>query len=244
MIGAPSRRHPFGSATVANSDREAAVTPGARAFTLLELLVVVALVAVLMALVGPAFNSIQGGGALTKAVNDVSGIFELARAEAMATRSYVYVGFANTTNSDGNSELRIGAVISIDGSSSTAATNLRPISRLSKMPSVVMTNYTNLPPSVQSAADQSLRDNNDYVVGFPTTAYLRGHFNDTAFDNCPTVAVSPQGEILHATNPGVFFRTTSSVGLVPTRGTTRVANDGAIVSYYGGTGQLRITRQR
>ena len=169
---------------------------------------------------------------------------ELARAEAMATRSYVYVGFLNTTNSDGNAELRCGAVISIDGSSSVLAANLRPVSKLLKLPNIVMTNYTTLPAVVKSAADISLQTDTDYVITFPTTSYLKTKFNDTAFDaaDCPTVQISPQGEILNASNPVVFFRTTTSVGLVPTHGTVADTKDGAIVSYYGGTGQLRLTR--
>jgi len=162
----------------------------------------------------------------------------------MATRSYVYVGFLNTTNSDGNAELRCGAVISIDGSSSTLAANLRPVSKLLKLPNILMTNYTNLPAVVKSAADISLQTDTDYVIAFTTTGYLKNKFNDTAFDatDCPTVLISPQGEVLHSSNPTVFFRTTTCVGLAPTHGTAAGTTDGAIVSYYGGTGQLRLTR--
>lgn len=214
------------------------------AFTLLELMVVIGLMAIVVALVVPAFSSMTRGNALTRAVNDVSGLLELGRAEAMSSRSYVYLGFANTTNKEGNSELRIGAVTSLDGSSNTASANLRPLSKLMKLANVQMTNYTGLPQNVKSSSDSSLQDNNDYVVSFPTTIYLKDKFNDPALDNCATVGISPQGEILHATNPLIFFRTTSSVGLVPTRGTTLVTTDGAIVSYYGGTGQLRITRPK
>lgn len=205
----------------------------------------ISIMGAMMALLVPAFNNINGSRGMTRAINDVAGFLELARAEAMATRSYVYIGLANTTNSDGNSELRIGAVISTDGSSNTAAANLRPISKLSKIPSVQMTNYADLPALVKSAADATLRTETDFVINFTPTSILRGQLNDTAFDSCPTIRVGPQGEILHDSNPAVFFRTTASVGLVPTHGTTRLGTtgtDGAIVSYYGGTGQVRFTR--
>jgi prepilin-type N-terminal cleavage/methylation domain-containing protein len=212
------------------------------AFTLVEMLVVIGVISILLIAVVPAFNSINAARGVTRAMNQVSSALELARAEAMATRSYVYVGFVNTTNSDGNAELRCGAVISIDGSSDTTAANLRPVSKLLKLPSILMTNYTNLPASVKAATDVSIQTDSDYVISFPVTAYLKDKFNDSAFDSCPTVQISPQGEILHSLNPAVFFRTTTSVGLVPTHGTVPGTTDGAIVSYYGGTGQLRLTR--
>jgi prepilin-type N-terminal cleavage/methylation domain-containing protein len=215
-----------------------------RGFTLIEILVVVCIISILLAAVVPAFNSINSGRSVDRAVSELTNMLELARAEAMATRSYVYIGFLNTTNSDGNAELRGGALISIDGSSSTLAANLRPVSKLLKLPNIVMTNYTNLPSVVKSAADISLQTDTDYVITFPTTSYLKTKFNDSAFDaaDCPTVQISPQGEVLHSLNATVFFRTTTCVGLVPTHGTVAGTKDGAIVSYYGGTGQLRLTR--
>jgi prepilin-type N-terminal cleavage/methylation domain-containing protein len=212
------------------------------AFTLVEMLVVIVVTSILLVGVVAAFNNINGSRGVIRAVNDVSGMLELGRAEAMATRSYVYVGFANTINGDGSAELRIGAVISIDGSSNTASTNLQPISKLVKLPNMLMTNYTNLPQAVKDVTDSSLTTDSDYVIAFPPTAYLKDKFVDSAFDSCPTLGISPQGVALHSSNRLVFFRTTSSVGLAPTHGATPIASDGAIVSYYGGTGQLRVTR--
>jgi Tfp pilus assembly protein FimT len=201
------------------------------------------IISILIVLTVPALNSINGSRGLTRAINDVAGILELARAEAMSTRSYVYVGFVNTTNTDGNAELHIGAVISIDGSPNRAAANLRALSKVVKIPNVVMTNYTNLPQAVKSAygSDASLNQDGDYVITFASNTYLQGKFNDPALDSCPVVVVTPQGEIAHDSNPVIFFRTTASVGLAPTHGTAPVGSNGAIISYYGGTGQVRVT---
>jgi prepilin-type N-terminal cleavage/methylation domain-containing protein len=227
-----------------NSPASAPIRRRTPAFTLIELMVVISIIAVMMALLMPVFNNISGSSGITRATNDVAGMLELARAEAMATRTYVYIGFANATNTDGNSELRIGAVMSLDGSSGTAPANLRPITKLVKIPNVRMTDYSTLPQVVKDAADITLRSNDEYVTNFAPTPHLKDKFGDSAFDSCPTVSVSPQGELLHATNPTVFFRTTGSVGLVLMRGTVPATSDGAIVSYYGGTGQLRVTRPR
>lgn len=213
-------------------------------------MVVIGIIAVMTTLIVPAFKGINGSRGITRAVNDVANVLELARSEAMAKRTYVYVGFANTMNSDGNSELRIGAVSSLDGSLDAASANLAPLSKLVKLPNIQMTKYGDLPTSVQTAATSYGQDNSlssptgvsDFVIQFAAKGYLSGKFNDPAVASCPTIAISPQGEILSDTNAAVFFRTTASVGLVPTHGTTLGTTDGAIVSYYGGTGQLRITR--
>jgi prepilin-type N-terminal cleavage/methylation domain-containing protein len=215
-----------------------------RGFTLLELLVVLGIVLTLAVFAAPAISGLGGSRGLTSAVNDVSAVLELAHAEAMSTRSYVYVGFSNPTNSDGNSELRIAALISVDGSSDTAAANLRPLTKLLRIPRVSFTNYTSLPPVVQSAADISLQSNTDYVSTFVPTAYFKDKFGDSSFDSCPTIGFSPQGEVLHSSNPQMFFRTQAAIGLVPTHGTKPITTDGAIVTYYGGTGQIRIVRPR
>ncbi len=213
-------------------------------FSLVELMVVIAIILIVSVFAAPSFKNIGDAGKMTRAINDVANMLELARTEAMATRSYVYIGFANPTTS-GISELKLAAVISIDGSSNTSSTNLRPLTKVLTVSGMLMTNYSSLPTNVKSAADTSLQTNSDYVVTFTTTSYLQSKFSDSAFNSSvPTVTISPQGDVLNATSPAVFFRTTTSVGLVPTHGTVPVTTDGAIVSYYGGTGQLRLTRPR
>lgn len=206
------------------------------------MLVTVAVISILLVAVVPAFNIIAGSGGLTGATNNVAGLLEQARAEAMAARSYVYVGFVNTTNADGNAELRCGAVISIDGSSNTAPTNLRPVSKLVKLPGILMTNYTALPQIVKDSSDSSLQSDADYIVNFAATTYLKDKFNDSSFNSCPTFGISPQGEVLPTSGAVVFFRTTTALGLAPTHGITATTRDGAIVSYSGGTGQVRVTK--
>jgi prepilin-type N-terminal cleavage/methylation domain-containing protein len=94
------------------------------AFSLIELLVVMAIIAILSSLAIPAFNAIRGAGSLTKAANDVSGILEQARAYAMAQNTYVWVGFKK----EGSDTLLVG--VSASPSGTTNANNLVSISRL------------------------------------------------------------------------------------------------------------------
>ncbi len=67
------------------------------AFTLVELLAVIAIIVVLSALILPAFTSLNAGGNITKATYDVAEALENARAYAMATNTYVWVGFFEET---------------------------------------------------------------------------------------------------------------------------------------------------
>ena len=93
---------------------------GAQAFSLIELLVVVGLMALLMSLAMPAFSSMQGAGYLTKAASDIQGVMEQARSYAMANNTYVYVGIEevdglNPTAAPGIGRVAIAVVASKDG---------------------------------------------------------------------------------------------------------------------------------
>jgi Tfp pilus assembly protein FimT len=63
-----------------------------RAFTLVELLTVMAIIIIMMVLLVPAINGIKKGSDLTKAAYDISGILEQARTYAIANNTYVWVG--------------------------------------------------------------------------------------------------------------------------------------------------------
>jgi prepilin-type N-terminal cleavage/methylation domain-containing protein len=69
-------------------------------FTLLELLIVVGIIGVLLALIGPAFTSIKGGTDVTSAAYTIKGALDTARTYAKANNTYAWVGFyeENVTN--------------------------------------------------------------------------------------------------------------------------------------------------
>jgi prepilin-type N-terminal cleavage/methylation domain-containing protein len=62
-------------------------------FTLTELLIVMAIMAVLLALVAPSFTGIAGGQNVTATTYNIAGLLEQARAYAMANNTHVFVGF-------------------------------------------------------------------------------------------------------------------------------------------------------
>lgn len=52
------------------------------AFTLLELLIVVGIIAILMVLIAPAFTSLKSAGDVTNAAYTIKGVLETARTKA------------------------------------------------------------------------------------------------------------------------------------------------------------------
>ncbi|PYV50458.1 MAG: hypothetical protein DMG98_27855 [Acidobacteria bacterium] len=63
------------------------------AFTLLELLVVISIVAILMVLVAPAFTNRKTADDITNAAYTIKGVCEQARSYAKANHTYTWVGF-------------------------------------------------------------------------------------------------------------------------------------------------------
>jgi len=61
--------------------------------------VVVTIIIIMMAIVVPAFLSINGAQNVTKAANDIAGTLEQARAYAMGNNTYVWVGIAEVDDS-------------------------------------------------------------------------------------------------------------------------------------------------
>jgi len=208
---------------------------GIAGFSLIELLVVVAIVGVLAAVAVPALPSMLGAKGVTKAVNDTSGILELARSEAMARKTYVFVAFVNTNNVFGNSELCIGAVSSSDGSANTDPGNLRAIAKAIKIDRTLMvTNETELPANVRGLVSNARFLTNTSgptfqigKVSFPTSSSF--------------LIFSPNGEALGTVN-SLNFLPNVDIGLVATKGTVPQTNDGAVVRYLGGSGAVQIFR--
>ncbi|HEY1770798.1 MAG TPA: hypothetical protein VGG02_11160 [Chthoniobacterales bacterium] len=122
------------------------------AFTLVELLVVIGIIAALMLLLAPAFTTISQAGNLTSAAATIKGVIEQARSTAMASNTYTWVGFyeedeskaSTTPPTPGNGRLVLSVVASNDGtnvygsasSGSIDPTKLRQVGKLTKIESV------------------------------------------------------------------------------------------------------------
>src|SRR6476619_4343127 len=63
------------------------------AFTLLELMFVIGIIAILMVLIAPAFTSLKSAGDVTNAAYTIKGVLDTARTYAKANNTYTWVGF-------------------------------------------------------------------------------------------------------------------------------------------------------
>lgn len=107
-------------------------------FSLIEMLLVIAIVGVLGAFAVPAFNSIGQARGATEAAFHISSAIELARSEAIGRKTYVWLGLQPQTNF-GSLDLRLGLVFSRDGTANMTATNLQPLTPATLLNQVAVT---------------------------------------------------------------------------------------------------------
>ncbi len=72
----------------------------ASAFTLLELLIVIGIIALLLVLLAPAFTTIKSAGDVTNAAYTIKGVLDTARTYAKANNTYSWVGFYEENGSN------------------------------------------------------------------------------------------------------------------------------------------------
>lgn len=112
----------------------------ATAFSLIELLAVMAVVTVMMAAAVPAISGLKSTGNISSAAYEIAGTLEQARAYAMANNTFVYVGFAERDQLDagksGKGQIVMAAMGSKNGSRTFNPANLSALTRLRKLPNV------------------------------------------------------------------------------------------------------------
>jgi len=198
---------------------------GSHAFTLLELLLVIAIIVLLAAAITPVFNSIGQARGVTEAAYQVMAAVDLARSEAVARQTYVWLGLQPQTNS-GNLDLRIGLVYSKDGSgTNTAAANLQPIGKATLIQRTALVD-----PSGWGAGEVGTS------LGTPLSFPVSGGLTFTIGSSPPftgrTVTFTPLGEVMINSAPSSTngFVPRIAIGLRQSRGTTAATgNDIAVV---------------
>src|SRR5947208_3946098 len=148
--------HPFRARLLAKAF---GVAQQRRAFTLLEMLVVMGIIAILIVLVAPAFTSIKTAGDVTGAAYTIKGVLDTARTYAKANNTYTWVGFLEENVSNPLSpnpdapaigRLVMSIVASKDGTTvydpnniaKINTTKLIPLGELTKMENVQLSTFT------------------------------------------------------------------------------------------------------
>jgi prepilin-type N-terminal cleavage/methylation domain-containing protein len=235
------------------------------AFTLLELLIVIGIIALLLVLMAPAFTTIKSSGDVTSAAYTIKGALDTARTYAKANNTYTWVGFyeedvsSPTPGTEGTGRIVISIVASKDGTmiytgnpGTIDATRLTQVGKLTKVDNVHLATFAdglgtgstfNTRPAVTFNGTQ-------YRIGAsplpPNTGTVFRYPTGSPYPFWKAVQFSPRGEariINSATSYGL--QTAAEIGLQPTHGTAVDANNPNVVAiqFAGISGDVRIYRR-
>lgn len=180
----------FGFISFAERQKIIRLSLGAgRAFSLLELLAVMAIVGLVVALAVPAIATIKGANDITTSSFRLSETLEQARTYAMANNTYVLVGLKpgpaqSIVNASPIEKLWVSVVAARDGTRSYAATNLNQVSRLVQLENVRFADAIN--PDPARPTDDVKNAPGGAVFGYPITGTSKYLFDQV-------VEYTPQG---------------------------------------------------
>jgi len=238
-------------------------------FTLVELIVVIALISTLMVLVAPAFTGIKSANDVTSAAYTIKDALEQARTYAMAYKTYVWIGFYEepagqpSTNpaTPGTGRIVISTIASADGTTvynprSLAAIDPTRVTQLNKLVKVEGTHLATFPDGSGTG---------DTFDSRPAAIYETAKIGDTTPPNpsltpfqypvgnpapaaqytfVKAVEFSPRGEA-RINNRNYTLKTVAEIGLQPTHGTAVDVNSRNIIAIQFGAlgGDLKIYRR-
>src|SRR6476659_3961984 len=232
------------------------------AFTLLELLIVMGIVALLMVLIAPAFTGIKGGTDVTNTAYTIKGVLDTARTYAKANNTYTWVGFAGSVGSNLTGNVALVAVASKDGTDLGTGVNqagnrvdittsVMPIGKVMRLENAHIGDTGTPQPSPSPAPEFETRAsvNVNYRIGASDPQYDSDYYfteQGTTFNRW--IRFSPRGEAV-VKGGNTQITQYAEVGLLPTHGTTLAAGinpaSGNLVAIQvsGFGGNVRIYRR-
>ena len=233
------------------------------AFTLLELLVVITMVAVLMVLVAPAFTNRKSADDITNAAYAVKDVCEQARSYAKANHTYTWVGFyeenasaLSPTNATpaypGKGRVVMATVFSNDGTKILEDADPSPVlppSRITQLGRLIKIEGVHITDIGAPAGG-----NSDVLDGRPSLPYTQGapfdHFNRISSDSADATqfAFAAQNYTFYKTirfnpreeaniNSTYALKRAAEIGIKSTHGDVVDANSRNIVAIqFGGIG--------
>src|SRR5438128_1799341 len=238
-------------------------------FTLIELLVVMGIIALLMALVAPAFTNIKSAGDVTSAAYTIKGVLDTARTYAKANNTYTWVGYYEENVSNPLSpnpdapaigRLVMSIVASKDGTTvydpnslaKIDTTNLIQVGKLTKIENVHLATFTDgsgtgttfdtRPPVTYDTA--RIGDTTPPNPSLTPFQYPVGNPEPAAqYTFVKAVQFSPGGEG-RIDNTNYTLKTAAEIGLRATHGTTVDAGPNVVAIQFGGVGADAIVYRK
>jgi prepilin-type N-terminal cleavage/methylation domain-containing protein len=220
--------------------------PSSRGFSLVELLVVMAILVVMLSLAGPAMNALKGANDVNQAAADLSGILEQARAYAMANNTFTYVGFYQDKSDGFKTKLAVFA--SQDGTRQLKKTdgtsNLQQVSRVKILENAKFAkldaypdDYENAKRPTDSAVVEKITDSNKGIT-LSTTGSNSINFDYVLRFGPNGLAQADNLQPDQPDSPKGYYE----IALKQTRGQTEMPNNSAVVQVSGLTGSVQVYR--
>ena len=220
------------------------------AFTLLELLIVISIIAILMVLLAPAFTSLKSADDVTSAAYTIKGVLDSARTYAKANNTYTWVGFfeedvsSTTPGTQGIGRLVVSIVASKDGTiiydptnpaQQDLTTGVIQVGKLVKIDNVHLWTHTDSPSGTGSTFPTRRNVSGGYCIGDTTPGNSTTPFGYPVGSPAPAsqytfrkaIQFSPRGEArinnstVDANGAERFpLQSSAEIGLEPTQGSS------------------------
>jgi prepilin-type N-terminal cleavage/methylation domain-containing protein len=226
--------------------------PRHHAFTLVELLVVIAMITLLIAIAAPSLRLATSGAPATSAAAGLAHLFDLARAESQARQSPVWVALANGTSPSGQPQIHAALFAASDGLPSAPPSGLELITAPSAWDMARLVDPQSVHPDIVAqlarlspVSPTFPQPSNPNIRALPTSLSSPG--SSFPFDSYATLTFSPLGELLLASSPSAFdpALALAAWGIVEDRGGAPSPGPrDAIIAVDGPTGRPHVLSLR